>query len=132
MPQLTNLVLTDRESTPVDHTFVPRGIDGGVATVVESNGVPIGNNTVTISMRRTPTNRYKAVLKGQFPVVQTQTINGVSTPVVVRTSNVELSFNFDATSTEQERKNVVGMIQSALDSSESLTNGVFTKLEGVY
>lgn len=132
MPQLQNLVVSDRASTPVNHTFVPRDITDGVATVVESNGVPIGENTITASLRKTPQGRYKAVIKGRFPVVQTQTIDGISTPMVVRTANAELSFNFEGTSTLQERKDVVGMIQSALDANKVLINDLVTKLEGIY
>lgn len=132
MPQLQNLVLSDRESTPVAHTFVPRDITGGVASVVESTGVPIGENTVTVSLRKTPSGRYKAVIKGKFPIVQTQDVNGIESPVVVRTAYAELTFDFDQTSTEQERKNVVGMMEDALTSDEPLTNDVLTKLQGVY
>ena len=133
MPQLQNLVVLDREATPVSHTFTPRNISDGVGEVVESSGVPIGENAVTVSLRRTaPANRYKAVVKGRFPIVQTQTVNGVSTPVVVRTANAELTFSFDATSTEQERKNVVGMMANALDPSKVLVNDLLTKLQGVY
>lgn len=55
MPQLQNIVLTDRATTPVNHTFVPRDIDrNGVATVVESTGVPVGENQLSISLTRTP------------------------------------------------------------------------------
>jgi hypothetical protein len=132
MPQLQNLVLSDRESTPVAHTFTPRDITGGVGTVVESTGVPIGENTVTVSLRKTPSGRYKAVIKGRFPIVQTQDVNGIESPVVVRTAYAELTFDFDQTSTEQERKNVVGMMEDALTSDEPLTNDVLTKLQGVY
>jgi hypothetical protein len=132
MPQLSNVTLVDRQGSPVTHTFTPLNIENGVGTVVESSGVPIGNNTVTISLRKTPQNRYKAILKGRFPVVQDQEINGIVSPVVVRTSNVEMSFNFEATSSEQERKDVVGMMQSALDANETLFNDVLTKLQGVY
>jgi hypothetical protein len=132
MPQLQNLVLSDRESTPVAHTFTPRDITGGVGTVVESTGVPIGENTVTVSLRKTPSGRYKAVIKGRFPIVQTQDVNGIESPVVVRTAYAELTFDFDQTSTEQERKNVVGMMEDALTSGEPLTNDVLTKLQGVY
>lgn len=132
MPQLQNLVLTDRAATPVDHTFVPMDITNGMATVVESSGVPIGNNRVQVALNKTTTGRYKALVKFQFPIVQTQTINGVSTPAVVRTSYCDITFTFDATSTLQERKDVVGMVQSAFDVTEALINDTVTKLEGVY
>ncbi|DAD50953.1 coat protein [ssRNA phage SRR6255733_1] len=132
MPQLQNIAVADRESIPVTHTFVPRDIIDGVGTVVETSGTPIGENTLSVSLRKTPQGRYKATLKGKFPVVQNQTINGVISPVVVRTSYAEVIFNFDATSSEQERKNIVGMIYGSLASSVVLTNDVCTKLQGVY
>jgi len=132
MPALQSLVLTDRAATPIDHTFVPLTIANGLAVVVESTGVPIGNNSVKVALNQTPTGRYKGVVKLVFPIVQTQTINGVDTPVVVRTSYVNMDFTFDATSTLQERKDVVGMTASALGASKVLINDTLTKLEGVY
>jgi hypothetical protein len=66
------------------------------------------------------------------PVVQTQTINGVSTPVVVRTAYADVNFTFDATSTTQERKNLVGMMADALAAGKVLVNGAIVDLEGVY
>lgn len=132
MPQLQNLVLTDRATTPIAHTFVPRDIRDNIGTVVESSGIPIGDNRFTISSVRTAQGKNKARVQLTVPVVQTQTINGVSTPVVVRTAYVDATFTFDATSTEQERKDVVGMFQSAFDASKVLVNDAIVKLQGVY
>jgi hypothetical protein len=133
MPQLQNLVLTDRAATPVNHTFVPREIDSsGVGMVVESSGVPIGDNRFSVGLRRTSEGRCKATLKGVFPIVQTQTVNGISTPVVVRTAYADVTFSFDSTSTEQERKDCVGMLASSLDPAKVLVNDTLVKLQGVY
>lgn len=132
MPQLQNIVLTDRAATPVNHTYTPRDIVGGVAEVVESTGVPIGDNRFTVSLKETAQGRFKGVLKGQFPIVQNQTINGVTTPVVVRTSYCTMEFSFDKSSTEQERKDCVGLMQSSLDASKTLVNDSIVKLQGVY
>lgn len=132
MPQLQSLVLTDRTpTTAVDHTFAPRDIKSGVGAVVESSGVPIGDNRFTISLRQI-NNRYKAQMQLAVPVVQTQTINGVSTPVVVRTAYADLTFTFDSTSTEQERNDIVGMLASSLGTSKTLVNDTVVKLQGVY
>ena len=68
MPQLQSLVLTDRTpTTAVDHTFAPRDIKSGVGAVVESSGVPIGDNRFTISLRQI-NNRYKAQMQLAVPV----------------------------------------------------------------
>jgi hypothetical protein len=45
---------------------------------------------------------------------------------------VNLDVTFDATSTELERNNVIGMLQSALDPSKTLVNDALIKLQGVY
>lgn len=134
MPQLQNLVLTDRASTPVAHTFTPQDVVANVGTVVESTGVPVGNNQFSISLKKPGASgsRFKATIKLALPTVATQVINGVSTPVVVRTAYADLTFTFDATSTLQERKDIVGMLMSALDPSKVLVNDVVTNLQGVY
>lgn len=132
MPQLQNLVLTDRQTTPVAHTFTPRDIVNGVGTVIESTGVPVGDNRVSVSISKTSTGRYKSVLKGVFPVVQNQTINGITSPVVVRTAYAEVHFTFDEQSTTAERNNVVGMIADALGTAKTLVHKTIVDLEGVY
>lgn len=132
MPQLANIILTDRATTPVNHTFVPRDIVDGVGTVVEPGSVPMADKPFSVSLRKTAQGRYKAIIKLTLPVVQTQTLNGIDTPVIVRTAYVEASFSFDAASTEQERKDAVGMFQSSLDATKTLVNDTVVKLQGVY
>lgn len=134
MPQLQSLVLTDRKATPVNHTFLPSNINkDGVATVVESNGgIPIGDNRVSLSTVRNSNGRIKATLKFVFPTVLTETINGVSRPTVVRTAYAELTTNFDQTSSEAERNDIMGMVASALAVSKPLVHDTLVKLEGVY
>lgn len=131
MPQLQNLVLTDRAATPVAHTYTPKDIVGNIATVVETSGVPIGNNTYSISLRQTD-GRSKATIKAAFPIVQTETINGVSQPKVVRVARVSMEFDFANTSSEAERNNVVGMIADSLSTNKTLVNDVLVKLQNVY
>jgi len=133
MPQLQSVVLTDRSTpTPNNWTFVPRDIVQNVGTVVFSSGVPIGDSRMTVSTKRNSSGKYKSEIRMVIPVVQNQTINGVVSPVVVRTAYVNLDFTFDQTSTEDERNSVVGLLQSALGSSKTLVNDAVVKLEGVY
>jgi hypothetical protein len=131
MPQLQNLVLTDRATTPVNHTFTPRDIVDGVATVVETTGVPVGEKRVSISLRRTA-GKVKGRLVLTFPVVQNETVNGIVRPTVVRTAIADVNVTFDATSTEQERKDLIGQLESALGSSKTLVNDTFVSLQNVY
>lgn len=132
MPQLQSLILTDRATTPVNHTFVPETITRlGVASVVKSDGTPVGDKKLTIATRKSATRR-RISIRLAVPVVQTQTINGISTPLAVRTAHANVEFNFDVNSTTQERKDTVGMLASALDSSKVLVNSTVVDLEGVY
>lgn len=133
MPQLQNIVLTDRETTPVNHTFTPGEIvqPNNVGVVVESTGVPIGEPKLTISMRKVG-DKLKGRLTLAVPVVQTSTVNGVSNPVVVRTAVADLGVTYAQTSTEQERANLIGMLASALDKTKVLVNDALVKGQGVY
>lgn len=133
MPQLQNTVLTDRAATPVNHTFVPRDISGDqVGTVVNSTGVPLADKRMTISLKKTASGGYKARVQLAIPLVENSVVNGLTIPVVSRTAYADLSFNFASTSTEQERKDIVGMLQSALAPAQLLVNDTVVKLQGVY
>lgn len=133
MPQLQNVILTDRTPvTPVNLTFVPRGIDGNdVGTVVNNSGVPIGEKRLTVSVKK-KSSRYNAQVRLILPVVVTETINGVSRPVVVRTAYINVDATFDERSTEQERTDAVGLMASALGTGKVLVNDALVKLESVY
>lgn len=132
MANIQNLVLTDRASPVVNHTFTPRDVVDGVGTVEESTGVKVGDKLFSISMKRTPTGKYKGRSKLTVPVVVNEVINGVSVPAVARTSIIEVTLTFDKESTEQERKDAIGMFQSSFDPAKVLVNDTFVKLTGVY
>lgn len=133
MPALQNVVLTDRAATPVAHTFTPRDIKDGVAMVVKPDvtGLPISEMRYSISSRRTG-DRIKTTVKFVLPIVQTETINGVSKPIVVRESYVDATFNFSASSTEAERNNVVGMFADSFAASKVLINDTVVKGQGIW
>lgn len=133
MPALQNVVLKDRATTPVDHTFTPRDVTGGVGVVEESSGgIPAGSNRLSVSSRRLPSGKYKAEVRLTIPVVVTETINGVAVPTVARTSYANATFTFDSTSTETERNNVVGMFADAFGTGKALVNDTVVKLQGVW
>lgn len=132
MPALQTLVLTDRAATPVAHTLIPYDIDSnGVGTVVEGGDVQLASMRYSVQMRRVAS-RYKVTLKFGVPVVQNETINGITNPKVVYTSYVDAKFTFDSKTTEQHRKDVVGMFYSSLEPTKVLVNDTLIKLQGVY
>jgi len=101
MPSLSNVVINDGTA---DHTFSPRGIDNnGVATLVESTGVPVGDQRLTAARTRTQAGREKTSLKLTLPIVQDVEVLGVTKPTIVRSAYVELNFSFDGTSSTAER-----------------------------
>lgn len=133
MPQLQPLVLADRKTTPVNHNFIPRDIVGGVASLHESTGVPLGDSRFTVSVTRAKeSGRFKARLTLAVPIVVTETVNGITNPKIVRTSYADITFAFDQTSTEDERKDLVGMTLSALNPTQTFINEVLVKLQAVY
>lgn len=132
MPQLQNLVLTDRAATPVAHTFTPRDVVANVGTVEESTGVKVGDKLFSVSVRKTPNGKSRVTLKLVIPVVVNELINGVTVPTVARTSYAETTFTFDPTSSTQERDDMVGMFQSCFDKSQTLVNDAVVGLQGIY
>lgn len=132
MPQLQQMVLQDRANPPVDHTFTPRNIVGGVGELVESQGVPVGEKRFTVSLRKTQNGRYKATLKLAIPVVAAKLVDGISTPTVVRTAYVEVNTDFAGTSSKEERDDAIGLMASALASDNAMINSVISDLEGIY
>lgn len=123
MPAFANLVLTDRAATPVNHTFVPFDHDPktGVVSWKTEGSVLAARRTFSQSLRISPSGRIRVLQKMVIPIVQTQTINGIDTPVVVRTSYSNHEFVFDSRSTEQERIDHVGMAFSSLDAAKVLS-----------
>lgn len=135
MAARANLVLKDRTSpTPVDHTFTPDGDDANgvhVWTEKEPNGVAAGAKRFTASMRRDASGRHRPVIKTQIPVVATQVINGVSSPVVIRTAYAETTFRFEDTSTTQERADLVGIHANSLASTVAQINDMIVNISDV-
>lgn len=132
MSARTNLVVNDRAGTPVAHTFSPDGDDAnGVHIFSEKVGVPAGYSRYTASLRQT-NGKFRALLKLAVPITQTQTINGVSAPVIVRTSFCEVSLTFDGLSTAQERADTIGMMANSLATSQTQINDMIVNLSDIY
>lgn len=131
MPALQNVVLTDRAATPVAHTFTPMDFTSGVATLRVPKSVSLDEPKLTLSTRRT-VDKVKVRMKLEIPTTVTEVVNGVAIPRVDRVAYAEILFTIPRNSTEQERKDLVGMFQSALDASKVLPNDVLVKLDGIY
>lgn len=136
MPALQSLVVTDRSTpTPVNFTLNPvgPGPESGYGTVgaADASGIDISEKRLTIGRRRSG-NRIRTVEKWSFPTIVTETVNGVARPSVARVAYVDITFNFERTHTEQERKDVVGMIYSAHAVGKVLTEDTIVKNQDVW
>lgn len=132
MAARSNLIVNDRAATPVAHTYSPDGDDkNGVHVFSEKGSVPAGNAKYTIGLRQSG-GRYRGSIRLAVPVVQTQTLNGVSTPVVVRTAYIEVNTSFDALSSTQERADAVGLLVNSLAASQVQINDCIVNLSDIY
>lgn len=132
MAARASVVINDRAGTPVAHTYSPDGDDkNGVHLFSEKTGVPLSNPKLTASLKN-GNGKLKPVLRLNIPVTQTQTINGVSTPVIVRNAYVELSASFDSASTQQERKDAIGLMANAMAASQTILNPFLVDGEDIW
>lgn len=131
MPQTTSLAANDGKATPILHTFVPNGAKDGVTRFKESDGTPIGDNTVTVSLRQVGS-KYKIRIVVGMPVVVDETINGVVVPKVARTAYADLTLTFDDTSSVQERDDVAAILANLIGGNEATMNSVIQNLEYLY
>lgn len=132
MAALQNVTMQDRTATPIVYTFVPRSLTDGVASLVVAGSVPIGEKTFSLSKRSTASGRHKITQKFVFPVVQTETINGVARPVVVDTDYVTLVYDFGPTSDTARRNNVQGMVEDSQKTTKALVVASVRDLETVW
>jgi len=135
MPALQSIVLTDRATpTNINHTLVPTGGPNGSVgrvAVADASGNMLSERSLIVNGRRTG-KRLRSTLKLQVPIIANEVINGVTVPRVARVAFANIDFSFSMDSTEQERKDVVGMLQSALDPSKVLVNDTVVKGQAVW
>lgn len=125
MSALTNVTLNDGTA---DVVFSPISHEGGVAVVAAPSDTLVGRKTFSASTRQSPTRR-KVTYKGNYPIVVTETVNGVASPSAARNNYFSCEFDLDARTTTAERiafrKTMVSALNSALfgdlvDKNESI------------
>lgn len=133
MPALQSLVLTDRQTTPVNFTLTPLSEVDGVATVgaADASGVAISQKRVSLS-RRASGGRIRNTMKFRFPTMVTEIINGVSNPSVAREAYIDVTFNFSDLHTEAERNDIVGMFASAFATTKALVHDTLVKDQNIW
>lgn len=107
MPIMTTVSLADGQATPVTHLFKSYTMVNGVLYLraMAASGLSLAAKMLSINTR-TAGKRKKVKFFLQLPVVQVQTINGVSSPVIVDRDFFEGTFTFGETADNQRRKDV--------------------------
>lgn len=107
MPIMTTVSLADGQATPVTHLFKSYTMVNGVLYLraMAASGLSLAAKMLSINTR-TAGKRKKVKFFLQLPVVQIQTINGVSNPVIVDRDFFEGTFTFGETADNQRRKDV--------------------------
>lgn len=132
MAARANLILQDRAATPLTRTFSPAGMDpNGVHVFTEKTAIPIANSQYTARISKGKS-AYNVTLRLAMPVVQTQTINGVSSPVTLRTNYIEVKASVSLTSTDQERKDLVGIMAYSLNTGVGMINDMLVNVTDIY
>jgi hypothetical protein len=130
MPNFTTLTLPDRQDPVVNHDFEAFGRDqNGVATFQNGDGRFIGDKTLTVSAKRNAATASKVRMVLKVPVVQDQTENGITQPVVLRTSYLTVEASFGAGSTPEERADLMGFATALVDGSVTELDDVFINVE---
>lgn len=107
-----------KNAADVDVTFAPRDINNGVALLVKSDGVPVGEKRLVLTMARpTASGRRKVSFKIVVPIVQDVEVAGVTKPTVVRTAYADVVFQFDSTSSATERNDIRDHVRTLLNTT---------------
>lgn len=132
MPQAVPFTIVDRAGSPASHVFTPGREDANGVWTFFNKAVEEPNCRERFSVKVAETSRRVVKLRLIMPVKGTETINGVSQSIILRESVADVEFRFDAMSTTQERKDLVGLIEKSLGTANTLFNTVLTDFEELY
>lgn len=132
MPAFNPVDLKDHQATPVVHTFKPLTKElGGLFVWSESDGVPLNSNRLT-ALRKESEKQIKPSVRIQVPKVQTETVNGISRPVVVYTDYVNIEFSFSKASSLEDRKELRALARNILTDTTAAFSAFFDDLENFH
>lgn len=132
MPQATTFTVNDDETTPVAHSFTPRGKPTPTAFAFrETAAVPIGDPSVILRWQK-QTDKFYRRLTFALPTLVTETINGVSVPSVSRTTFVDLNVRYSMMSTDQERRNALKLFSNMTLKTQTFLWSFLTTEDGIW
>ena len=122
--QIKNLVLKDGQATPADHTFTPQTSQKGTAPaewLERNSGSPIGYNRVTALVSASQSGVSKVSLVIATPKLQSLGAGccvDQNTPQVSFTEFANIVFKLPASSTIQDRKDILALAKNLLASDQ--------------
>jgi hypothetical protein len=141
MPAIAALTVADGESTPVNHTFSPAGINADGVAFYENRvtGIQVGYESLSIGIRRPAkqangSRNNKVTLKMSLPTLEVTspaTGTGIQ-PAPTKAYDVMCAVEFvlPERCTKQERDNLLTMVANLLDNASVRT--CIEELEAVY
>lgn len=122
---MANLALVDKAATPVTHQFTPAPTANGLARWVDkehNGGIAIGYAHVSYRIKE-PVNGnglFRHTLDLSFPKVDSTV---PARPVLVGISRAKVEFTFPDILNDQERKDIVNLVYTALSQGSASTLG---------
>lgn len=120
MPNPISLV--DAKATPVTHTLAPQAWDkNGVMRYIEPHAeVSLGDLTLSASYTHTASGNDKVRCVLSKPMIHAETWqNGIKNWTVARTAFADITFTFTREHSLEERQDMVAMVQSLFDPSNT-------------
>jgi hypothetical protein len=115
--QITTITVNDSNAT--SHDFIPVSKEAGITTFEEKSSTSSkGFWPLTVSLAENATSGVsRFLMRIKVPVVQTETINGVDNPKVVRMAMAEVRLSYDSGSSLAERQDLNAIVQNLLASA---------------
>jgi hypothetical protein len=128
--QIATIAVDDASAT--SHNFVPHSRENGITRFEEkSSSSALGFMPLGVSLRENGNGDVdRFTLKFEMPVVQTETINGVDYPKVVRTLMAKVEYTLPTGSTLAERQDLNAFVRNLLASTD--IKDVCENLNGMY
>lgn len=127
MGAMTNLLLKDDATSPVEYTFIPVSDTPNPIWRTAIAGVPFeGQMRLNVTQERTKSGDYKFTIKFEVPVMETLGASGTSAgyvapPKVAYVNTGIVTMFASARSTRQDRANLLKIVAGAVAGGSSTT-----------
>jgi hypothetical protein len=128
MAAMTNLLLKDDATTPIEYTFIPVSDTPNPFWRTSTASVPLdGQMRCNVTQERTKSGDYKFTIKFEVPVMETLGASGTSAgyvapPKVAYVNTGIFTMFASARSTRQDRANLLKIVAGAVAGGSSTTS----------